>query len=111
MRAKDLTRATSTPIGRRMLWLRVSGLAIAGGVLLLIVSLPEFANEEQNTGPGVGWFVIAGVVVLGVMSATYILMRRSAFSRPHAFLVAAAMLPASYITAVALLLLIITLAS
>jgi len=94
-----------------MLWLRVSGLAIAGGVLLLIVSLPEFANEEQNTGPGVGWFVIAGVVVLGVMSATYILMRRSAFSRPHAFLVAAAMLPASYITAVALLLLIITLAS
>jgi hypothetical protein len=65
-------RTTAHAPGRsRWLWLRVLGLVVLGGVLLLVISLPGLANEDQQSRPGLGLYVVLVLVVAAVTSRTY----------------------------------------
>jgi hypothetical protein len=47
------------------------------------------------------------VVIAAVMSRTYVLLRRSAFSKRWACVIAVAVIPASYVLAVSVILLVV----
>jgi len=55
--------------------------------------------------------VALALVIAAVMSRTYVLVRRAAFSKHQALLVAIAVIPASYVVAVAVIWLIVTASS
>jgi hypothetical protein len=106
----EIRTAASTPGGRRSLWLRVLGLVVLGGVLLLVISLPGFANENQQQ-PGLGVYVVMALVLAGVISRTYVVVRRSGVAKRRAMLVSAAVVPGSYCAAVLFFVLIVYLFS
>jgi uncharacterized membrane-anchored protein len=107
----EIRRVPGAPVGRRWLWLRVFGLVLLGGFLLLVISLPALASENPESSPGLAWYVVLAVVVAAVTSRTYVVVRRSAASKRRALLVAVAAVPGSYCVAVLILWLIVTLSS
>ncbi len=107
----DVRIAEQRPAKRWVIWLRVLGLVVLGSVLLLVISLPSLASEDQQSGPGVGWFVALAVVIAAVVSCTYVVVRRSVSSRRRAVLIAIAVVPAFYAFAVLIIWLIVTVSS
>jgi hypothetical protein len=107
----ETRKVTAAPAKRRWLSLRVGGLVVLGGLLLLVISLPALASESPESSPGLGWYVICAVVVAGVMSRAYVVVRRSGAPKRRALFVAAAVVPTSYCAAVLTLWLIATVSS
>jgi uncharacterized membrane-anchored protein len=106
------TRTSAHDPGRsRWLWLHVLGLVVLGGVLLLVISLPGLASDDQQSRPGLGLYVVLVLVVAAVTSRTYVLVRRSDASKRRALLIALAVVPGSYCMAVLFLWLIVTISS
>jgi hypothetical protein len=105
----DLDSRTSThaPGRSRLLWLRVLGLVILGGVLLLVISLPGLANEDQSSHPSLGVYIVLALVLAAVMSRIYVVVRRSGASGRRALLIALAVVPGSYFVAAWVLLLVV----
>lgn len=103
-------KAARSPGRGRRLWLRVLGLVVLGGVLLLVISLPGWASEDQQSGPGLGVYVILALVLAGVTSRTYVVVRRSGVAKRRALLVAVAVVPGSYCAAVLIFFLIVLIA-
>ncbi len=103
--------ASPRPANGRPLWLRILGLTILGGVLLLVISLPGLASDDQQTQPGAWWYVALALIIATVMSRTYVIVRRSASSKPRALVIAIAVVPASYIAAILFFWLIATVSS
>lgn len=93
---------TSAHRRRPELWLRVAGLTLLGGVLILIISIPGLASEDQSTSPGIAGFAAAALVFVGVAARVYVVLRRAAVPPRRALLVALAALPTAF--AIALLL-------
>jgi hypothetical protein len=107
----EIRTAASAPGGSRWLRLRVLGLVVLGGVLLLVISLPGLANEDQQSRPGLGVYVVLALVLAGVTSRTYVVVRRSGVAKLRALLVAIAVVPGSYCVAVLIFFLIVYLFS
>lgn len=106
------SRTSAHVSGRsRLLWLRVLGLTVLGGVLLLVISLPGLANEDQSSHPSLGVYIALALVVAAVMSRIYVVVRRSGPSKRRALLIALAAVPGSYCVAGLLLLLMVSLFS
>ena len=106
----EIRTAASAPGGSR-LWLRVLGLVVLGGVLLLVISLPGLANEDQSSRPSLGLDVVLVLVLAGVTSRTYVIVRRSGVAKLRALLVSIAVVPGSYCMAVLIFFLIVYLFS
>jgi hypothetical protein len=107
----EVRKAERRPAKRWVVWLRVLGLVVLGSVLLLVISLPGLASEDQLSGPGVGWFVALAVVVVALVACTYVVVRHSLLSRRPAALIAVAVVPASYAFAGLITWLVVTVSS
>ena len=83
-------------------WARVFGLMLLGGFSILVISLPGLADEDQQAGPGAWFYLVLAVIVAGLMSRTYVIVRRSSVPKHWALLIAFLAVPASYILAIAL---------
>lgn len=84
------------PDGSRRLWLHVMGLIVLGGFLLLVISFPGLANEDQSSSPGLGLYAVLALVVTAITSRAYVVVRRSGASKRRALLVALAVVPGSF---------------
>jgi hypothetical protein len=100
-----------SPAKSRLLWLRILGMVVLGGISLLVISLPGLASDDQQTSPGVWWYVALASIVAAVTMRTYVLVRRSASSKPRALLIALTVVPASYIVAILFIWLLVTASS
>jgi hypothetical protein len=107
----EIRRAEQAPARRWVLWLRLLGLVVLGGIALLLISLPELASDDQLSGPSVLSFVALAVVIVAVTSCAYVVLRRSVYSRRRAVLIAIAIVPLPYAVAVLLFWLIVTASS
>jgi hypothetical protein len=97
--------------GRSRLWLRVLGLVVLGGVLLLVISLPGLANEDQSSRPSLGLYLVLALVLAGVTSRAYVVLRCSGVAKLRALLVSVAVVPGSYCMAVLIFFVIVYLFS
>jgi hypothetical protein len=107
----EIRSAEQRPAKRWVLWLRLLGLVVPGGIALLVISLPGLASDDQLSGPSVGSFVALAVVILAVASCAYFVVRRSVSSRRRAVLIAIAVVPLPYAVAVLVFWLIVTVSS
>jgi hypothetical protein len=98
----ESSTAGTVPPENRMLWRRVFGLMLLAGSSVLVISLPSLANEDQQARPSAWFYCVLALIVAGLMSRTYILVRRSGFSKPGALSIAVVAVPASYVLAIAL---------
>jgi len=85
----------------RRIWrltLGVAGWAILGAFLLIVVSLPELA-DESNASPPVEYYIAVVVLFAGVASRIYVVVRRTAVSRLGAVVVAVLAIPGIFLVA------------
>jgi hypothetical protein len=111
MRDLEIRAAAHAPDSSRRVWLRVLRLVVLGGLLLFVISLPGFANEDQSSSPGLGLYAVLALVVAAVTSRSYVVVRRSGASKRRALLVALAVVPGSCCMAALIFLLIVYLFS
>ena len=78
---------------------------------MLVISLPGLANEDQSSRPSLGLDVVLVLVLAGVTSRTYVIVRRSGVAKLRALLVSIAVVPGSYCMAVLIFFLIVYLFS
>jgi hypothetical protein len=84
------------PAPRRDLWFRVLRLTLFGGVLILLISIPGLANEDQTASPGLLSYAGLVLVFAGIAARTYLIARRFGVARSHAVLIALGALPVSF---------------
>lgn len=107
MNGPDGQTDVHTPERSRLLWLRVLGLAVFGDVLLLAISLPGMANEDQSSHPSLDLYIVFALVAVAVMSRIYVVVRRMGAYRRRALAAAFAVLLGSYLVTACILLLVV----